>query len=47
MIFSVVLFLTAEVWQVFTTVELASLAILTGLFVLLGTSFWSLAFRAR
>ncbi|HYH61190.1 MAG TPA: hypothetical protein VD766_04940 [Solirubrobacterales bacterium] len=39
MIFSVVLFLTAEVWQVFTTVELASLAILTGLFVLLGTSF--------
>jgi hypothetical protein len=39
MIFSVVLFLTAEVWQVFTTVEIAALAILTGLFVLLGTSF--------
>jgi hypothetical protein len=39
MIFSVVLFLTNEVWQVFTTVEPASLAILTGLFVLLGTSF--------
>ena len=39
MIFSVVLFLTAEVWQVFTTVELASLAILTGLFVVLGTTF--------
>ena len=39
MIFSVVLFLTAEVWQVFASVELAALAILTGLFVLLGTSF--------
>ena len=39
MIFSVVLFLTAEVWQVFSGVELAALAILTGLFVLLGTSF--------
>jgi hypothetical protein len=39
MIFSVVLFLTAEVWQVFTTVEPAALAILTSLFVLLGTSF--------
>ena len=39
MIFSVVLFLTNEVWQVFTTVEPAALAILTGLFVLLGTSF--------
>jgi len=39
MIFSVVLFLTAEVWQVFSSVELAALAILTGLFVLLGTSF--------
>ena len=39
MIFSVVLFLTAEVWQVFTSVEPAALAVLTGLFVLLGTSF--------
>jgi hypothetical protein len=39
MIFSVVLFLTNEVWQVFTTVEPAALAILTGLFVFLGTSF--------
>jgi hypothetical protein len=39
MIFSVVLFLTAEVWQVFSGVELAALGILTGLFVLLGTSF--------
>ena len=39
MIFSVVLFLTAEVWQVFSGVELAALAILTGLFVLLGMSF--------
>ena len=39
MIFSVVLFLTAEVWQVFASVALAALAILTGLFVLLGTSF--------
>lgn len=39
MIFSVVLFLTAEMWQVFSEVELATLAILTGLFVILGTSF--------
>ncbi len=39
MIFSVVLFLTNEVWQVFSSVELASLAILTGLFVVLGASF--------
>jgi hypothetical protein len=39
MIFSVVLFLTNEVWQVFTTVEPAALAILGGMFVLLGTSF--------
>ncbi len=39
MIFSVVLFLTAEVWQVFSAVEPAALAILTGMFVLLGTSF--------
>ncbi len=39
MIFSVVLFLTAEVWQVFASVAPAALAILTGLFVLLGTSF--------
>lgn len=39
MIFSVVLFLTAEVWQVFSGVELASLAILTGLFVALGMTF--------
>ena len=39
MIFSVVLFLTAEVWQVFSGVEPAALAILTGMFVLLGTSF--------
>jgi hypothetical protein len=39
MIFSVVLFLTNEVWQVFTAVAPAALAILTGMFVLLGTSF--------
>ncbi len=39
MIFSVVLFLTAEVWQVFSGVELAALAILTGLFVALGMVF--------
>ncbi len=39
LIFSVVLFLTAEVWQVFSGVELAALAILGGLFVALGTSF--------
>ncbi|MDQ3729828.1 MAG: hypothetical protein M3355_09600 [Actinomycetota bacterium] len=39
MIFSVVLFLTAEVWQVFSGVELAALGILTGLFIALGTSF--------
>ena len=39
MIFSVVLFLTAEVWQVFASVELAALAILTGMFVVLGTTF--------
>ena len=39
MIFSVVLFLTAEVWQVFSGVELAALAILTGLFVILGATF--------
>lgn len=39
MIFSVVLFLTAEMWQVFASVELAALFILTGLFVFLGMSF--------
>jgi len=39
MIFSVVLFLTVEVWEVFSSVEPVSLAILTGLFVVLGASF--------
>jgi hypothetical protein len=39
MIFSVVLFLTVEVWQVFSDVSAVSLGILVGLFVALGTSF--------
>jgi hypothetical protein len=39
MIFSVVLFLTTEMWQVFSDVPAASLGILAGLFVALGTSF--------
>jgi hypothetical protein len=39
MIFAVVLFINAEVWQVFSGVEPAALAILTGLFVLLGITF--------
>jgi len=39
MIFSIVLFLTTEMWQVFTEVDDISLAILGGLFVALGTTF--------
>ena len=39
MIFSVVLFLTTEMWQVFSEANAASLAILAVLFVALGTSF--------
>lgn len=39
MLFSVVLFLTSEVWQVFAELGLASMAILVGLFVVLGTAF--------
>jgi hypothetical protein len=39
MIFAVVLFLTVEVWQVFTEVDGLSLAILGGLFLGLGTVF--------
>jgi hypothetical protein len=39
MIFSVVLFLTTEMWQVFTEISFASMMILLGLFVLLGTTF--------
>ena len=39
MIFSVVLFLTVEMWEVFSDLPLASLAVLAGLFVALGTSF--------
>jgi hypothetical protein len=39
MIFSVVLFLTTEMWQVFSEAKAASLAILAILFVALGTSF--------
>ncbi len=39
MIFSIVLFLTTEMWQVFTEVDGVSLAILGGLFVGLGTIF--------
>ena len=39
MIFSVVLFLTVEMWQVFSELPPASFAILAGLFVALGTSF--------
>lgn len=39
MIFSIVLFLTTEMWQVFTEVDGLSLAILGALFVGLGTAF--------
>jgi hypothetical protein len=39
MIFSVVLFLTTEMWQVFTHLSGASLAVLGGLFVALGVAF--------
>jgi hypothetical protein len=39
MIFAVVLFLTVEVWQVFSEADGLSLAILAGLFVALGTVF--------
>ena len=39
MIFSIVLFLTTEMWQVFTEVDDISLAILGGLFVALGVTF--------
>jgi hypothetical protein len=39
MIFSIVLFLTTEMWQVFTEVDDISLAILGGLFLALGVTF--------
>jgi hypothetical protein len=39
MIFSVVLFLTTEMWQVFSEASAPSLGILAGLFIALGTSF--------
>jgi hypothetical protein len=39
MIFSLILFLTPELWQVFAQLEGASLVILVGLFVALGTAF--------
>lgn len=39
MIFSLILFLTPELWQVFATLPDASLGIMVGLFVLLGTGF--------
>jgi hypothetical protein len=39
MIFSVVLFLTTEMWQVFSDVPAVPLGLLAGLFVALGTSF--------
>jgi len=39
MIFSVVLFLTTEMWQVFSQASAASLVILALLFIALGTSF--------
>ncbi len=39
MIFSLILFLTPELWEVFAQLEGASLAILVGLFVLLGAGF--------
>lgn len=39
MIFSLILFLTPELWQVFATLPDASLAIMVALFVLLGTGF--------
>jgi hypothetical protein len=39
MIFSLILFLTPELWEVFAQLERASLAILVALFVLLGVAF--------
>jgi hypothetical protein len=39
MIFSLILFLTPELWEVFAQLQGASLAILVGLFVLLGAAF--------
>ena len=39
MIFSIVLFLTTEMWQVFTEVDDVSLGILAGLFLALGVAF--------
>jgi len=39
MIFSLILFLTPELWQVFATLPDASLAIMVALFMLLGTGF--------
>jgi hypothetical protein len=39
MLFAVVLFLTTEMWQVFTEIPFVSMMILLGLFVLLGTTF--------
>jgi hypothetical protein len=39
MIFSIVLFLTTEMWQVFSEASVASLVILAALFIALGTSF--------
>lgn len=39
MIFSLILFLTPELWQVFSSLPNASLAILVGLFVALGSGF--------
>lgn len=39
MLFAVVLFLTTEMWQVFTEIPIISIVILVALFVLLGTAF--------
>jgi hypothetical protein len=39
MLFSVVLFLTTEMWQVFTEIQFVPFMILVGLFVVLGTTF--------
>ena len=39
MLFSVVLFLTTEMWEVFTEIEFIPFMILIGLFVVLGTTF--------
>jgi hypothetical protein len=39
MIFSLILFLTPELWEVFAQLDRVSLAILVGLFVLLGSAF--------